>query len=232
MLGGSVNLEGTLYKRRFSYLFGARYKTNKYLLNSMNTKAEYNPSFYDIQCYLNYNINDNLQINLLSNISRNKFIMIPQNRDTEFGTVNEALKIRMYFEGQELDSYETIFTALNTSYRPTNNLNLQLSGSIFNTYEEQNFDILGEYWLFQLDNSLGSDNFGEIAFNRGVGKHIDHARNILQARITNISHRGSYLNQDLKIIWGNKLQKEEIKDKINEWILIDSAFYNYLIQMI
>ena len=76
MLGGSVNLEGTLYKRRFSYLFGARYKTNKYLLNSMNTKAEYNPSFYDIQCYLNYNINDNLQINLLSNISRNKFIMI------------------------------------------------------------------------------------------------------------------------------------------------------------
>ena len=133
----------------------------------------------------------------------------------------------MYFEGQELDSYETIFTALNTSYRPTNNLNLQLTGSIFNTYEEQNFDILGEYWLFQLDNSLGSDNFGEIAFNRGVGKHIDHARNILQARVTNISHRGSYLNQDLKIIWGNKLQKEEIKDKINEWILIDSAFYNY-----
>ena len=61
--------------------------------------------------------------------------MIPQNRDTEFGTVNEALKIRMYFEGQELDSYETIFTALNTSYRPTNNLNLQLTGSIFNTYE-------------------------------------------------------------------------------------------------
>ena len=79
-LGGSANLEGTLYKRRFSYLFGARYKTNKYLLNSMNTKAEYNPSFYDIQCYLNYKINDNLQINLLSNISRNKFIMIPQNR--------------------------------------------------------------------------------------------------------------------------------------------------------
>ena len=227
LLGGSANLEGTLYKRRFSYLFGARYKTNKYLLNSMNTKAEYNPSFYDIQCYLNYKINDNLQINLLSNISRNKFIMIPQNRDTEFGTVNEALKIRMYFEGQELDSYETIFTALNTSYRPTNKLNLELTGSIFNTYEEQNFDILGEYWLFQLDNSLGSDNFGEIAFNRGVGKHIDHARNILRARVTNISHRGSYVNQDLKIIWGNKLQKEEIKDKINEWVLIDSAFYNY-----
>ena len=153
--------------------------------------------------------------------------MIPRNRDTEFGTVNEALKLSIYFEGQEVDSYETFFGALSTGFQPNKNLKLQFTTSAFKTFEEENFDIVGEYWLYQLENNLGSTDFGSVAFDRGVGKYINHARNSLNANVINLSHKGYYTNQNLNFDWGFKLQKEEIDDNINEWNLIDSAFYNY-----
>ena len=43
------------------------------------------------------------------------------------------------------------------------------------------FDILGQYWLYEIENDLASDDFGEATFNRGVGTHLNHARNYLQA---------------------------------------------------
>jgi hypothetical protein len=153
--------------------------------------------------------------------------MVPKNRDTDFGTINEALKLRIYFEGQEVDKYETYFGALSTSYQPNTQLQLQFTTSAFQTFEQENFDILGEYWLYQLENNLGSDEFGDIAFDRGVGKYINHARNSLSARVINFSHRGNYNQDALKVDWGFRMQKEDIEDKISEWNLIDSAFFNF-----
>ncbi len=223
LLGGSAHFEGTNKNRRFSYLFGIRHKTNQYLLNSLDTDAEYNPRFSDLQTFLNYKLNTNWDISLLTNISKNQYQMIPQDRNTDFGTFNEALRLTIFFEGQELDKYETYFGALSTKYNPNTRLQLQLTTSAFQTFEQENFDILGEYWLYQLDNNLGSDNFGDVAFDRGVGKHINHARNSLDAKVINFSHKGNYNNDNTTINWGLQFQKEEIDDKISEWTLIDSA---------
>tara|TARA_B100000902_G_scaffold393375_1_gene447480 strand:- start:573 stop:3017 length:2445 start_codon:yes stop_codon:yes gene_type:complete len=227
LLGASLHAEGTNKNSRFSYLIGARHKTNKYLFNAMDTEADYTPKFYDLQTFINYELNSDWQISFLGNISKNEYTMVPKNRDTEFGTVNEALKLTIYFEGQEVDKYETYFGALSTTYQPSTHLNLQFTTSAFQTFEQENFDILGEYWLYQLDNNLGSDNFGDIAFDRGVGKYINHARNILNARVINFSHKGNYNKEALKVDWGFRMQKEEIEDKISEWNLIDSAFFNF-----
>ena len=223
LLGGSAHFEGTNKNRRFSYLFGIRHKTNQYLLNSLDTDAEYNPRFSDLQTFLNYKLNTNWDISLLTNISKNQYQMIPQDRNTDFGTFNEALRLTIFFEGQELDKYETYFGALSTKYNPNTRLQLQLTTSAFQTFEQENFDILGEYWLYQLDNNLGSDNFGDVVFDRGVGKHINHARNSLDAKVINFSHKGNYNNDNTTINWGLQFQKEEIDDKISEWTLIDSA---------
>lgn len=227
MLGGSAHFEGASKNGRFSYLVGARHKTNEYVLNAMDTKADYIPKFSDLQTFINYELNTNWQISFLGNISKNEYTMIPKNRDTEFGTLNEALKLTIFFEGKEVDKYETYFGALSTTYQPSTHLNLQFTTSAFQTFEQENFDILGEYWLYQLENNLGSDDFGNIAFDRGVGKYINHARNSLNARVINFSHKGNYNNEDLKVDWGFRAQKEEIEDKISEWNLIDSAFFNY-----
>ena len=227
MLGGSGHIEGTNKNGRLSYLIGARHKTSKYLFNAMDTKADYTPKFSDLQAFINYELNTDWQISFLGNISKNEYTMIPENRDTDFGTINEALKLRIYFEGQEVDKYETYFGALSTTYQPSTELNLQFTTSAFQTFEQENFDILGEYWLYQLENNLGSDEFGDVAFDRGVGKYINHARNSLNARVLNFSHKGNYNKGSIKVDWGFRMQKEEIEDKISEWNLIDSAFFNF-----
>ncbi len=227
LLGGAAHFEGITKNGRLSYLIGARHKTSQYLLNSLDTEADYSPKFSDIQTFVNFELNTNWQISFLGNISSNQYKMVPKNRDTEFGTVNEALKLTIYFEGQEVDKYQTYFGALSTSYQPNTKLQLQFITSAFRTFEQENFDILGEYWLYQLENNLGSDNFGDIAFDRGVGKYINHARNSLNANVTNFSHKGNYNNESLKFDWGFRVQKEEIEDKISEWNLIDSAFFNF-----
>jgi hypothetical protein len=227
MLGGSAHIQGANKNGRLSYLIGARHKTNKYLFSAMDTEADYTPKFYDLQTFINYELSTDWQISFLGNISKNEYTMVPKNRDTDFGTVNEALKLRIYFEGQEVDKYETYFGALSTTYQPNTQLQLQFTTSAFQTFEQENFDILGEYWLYQLENNLGSDEFGDVAFDRGVGKYINHARNSLSARVLNFSHRGNYNKEALKVDWGFRMQKEEIEDKISEWNLIDSAFFNF-----
>jgi hypothetical protein len=223
LLGGSAHLEGVSKNRRLSYLLGFRHKSNQYLLSSLDTEAEYVPRFSDLQTYLNYKINTNWDISLLTNISKNQYQMIPQDRNTDFGTFNEALRLTVFFEGQELDKYETYFGALSTRFNPNTKVQLELTGSAFQTFEQENFDILGEYWLYQLDNNLGSDNFGDVAFDRGVGKYINHARNSLDARVINFSHKGNYNDKDISLVWGLKFQNEDINDRISEWTLIDSA---------
>ena len=225
LLGGSAHYQGVSKNQRLNYILGFRNKTNQYLLNSLDTDADYKPNFSDFQTYINYKLDSDWEISFLGNISKNEYLMKPKNRQTDFGTFNEALRLTIFFEGQESDQYETFFGAFSSKYNPNTNLQLQFTTSAFKTFEQENFDILGEYWLYQLDNNLGSDDFGDVAFDRGVGKYINHARNSLDASVINFSHNGTLARNEIEVDWGIRVQKEEINDKISEWSLIDSAGY-------
>lgn len=226
MLGANMHLEGTNKSKKLSYLFGARKKSNQYVLNSLDTKGEYKPSFADIQTYLNYDITDKWSVSFLGNYSKNKYHHIPQNRTTRFGTISVPLEVRIFFEGQEIDQYETFFGAFNSSFQPNKNVHLNFTASAFRTYESETFDILGQYWLYELDNDLGSEDFGEVAFDRGVGTHLNHARNYLQASVYTMEHKGLYTKDNLEFRWGVKSQAERIRDELSEWTLIDSAGFS------
>jgi hypothetical protein len=223
LLGGSAHFEGSSKNNRFSFITGIRSKTTEYILGSLDTEAEYKPTFTDIQTFLKYDISSDWDINFLGNISNNTYTMTPQKRDTEFGTLNEALKLTIFFDGQEIDEYNTFFGALSSSYHPNKKLDLKFTASAFSTFEQENFDIMGQYWLYQLDNSLGSESFGDVKFDRGVGTYINHARNSLNASVMNFQHSGKYNTKDTELAWGLRMQREEIEDKISEWNLIDSA---------
>ena len=144
LLGANLHIEGVDKSKRFSYLLGARKKSNKYVLNSLDTQGEYNPDFADIQTYLNYALNDKWSVSYLGNYSKNTYHHIPQNRETRFGTISVPLEVRIFFEGQEIDEYETFFNAINTSWQPSENTNLNFTASAFRTYESETFDILGQ----------------------------------------------------------------------------------------
>ena len=204
LLGTNLHLEGANKSKKLSYLIGARHKSNAYLLNSLETEGEYKPSFSDIQAFVNYQISNRLSFNTLFNYSNNKYQHIPANKTTRFGTISVPLELRIYFEGQEIDSYETFFNAYNLSYQANEHLKTYLTLTAFQTYESETFDILGQYWLSEVDNDLGSESFGEASFNIGVGSHLNHARNYLQATVYNLEHKGVYFKNDFEFRWGTK----------------------------
>lgn len=226
LLGANAHLEGVADSGRFNYLTGIRYKTNQYLLNTLDTDGDYKPSFVDVQSYLTYKLSKKSDISFLGNYSRNRYSIVPANRETEFGTFEEALKLRVFFDGQEQDDFETGVGAFTYTYKPKDSLTLKIITSAFSTVETESFDILGQYFLDELNRDFGSDEFGEVLFNRGVGTFLDHARNSLDAFVYNAEHKGTLITKKQQLDWGLKYQYEEISDELSEWDLIDSSGFS------
>jgi len=225
LLGGSIHVAGSDKSRRFTHSTGVRYKTSRYLLSSLDTKGEYTPSYFDFQTYLSYDINENNQIGFLGNMARNSYQLVPQSRETSFGTVNEALGLNIYFEGQEIDLYNTLLGAFTYEYHKKD-LKLKWIASTFYTQEREAYDILGQYYLNELNKQIGSDNLGDSLMNIGIGSYLDHARNSFDALVSSIKHIGEKKIDEHTLHWGAKFQHEEIKDKMNEWQIRDSAGYS------
>jgi hypothetical protein len=222
LLGGSVHLEGISKDARFSAIGGIRTRTNQYLLRTLDTQGDYKPFFADGQLLLNYDFTPEFSLQALGNYSRNRYNMVPQSRQTKFGTVNEALQLNVYFDGQEVNDFETYLGALTGIYKPNRDLKLKFITSAFRSYEFETYDVQGQYYIDQLETDLSKPNFGDVKFNRGVGTFLNHARNYLTSTVLNAEHKGIYKNAT----WGAKFQHEIITDKLSEWQNIDSAGYS------
>lgn len=226
LLGGAAHIEGSSKDYRFSYLAGFRYRSNQYILGSLDTDGAYRPRFMDAQGLLNFDINDKWSVSALVNYAQNRYHFIPENRETDFGTISDALRFTVYFDGQEVNTFETMLGALTTEYRPSPKLKLKLIASAFRSNETETFDVQGQYWLGQLENNFGSDDLGEVAFNRGIGTFLDHARNYLTANVVSARHIGKWFDGYRILDWGVKYQYEAITDKLSEWEMIDSSGYS------
>lgn len=227
-LGGSLYLQGVSKNRLLAWSIGSRYKSNSYLLKNMDTKGEYRPRFYDIQSFLTFTINEKWSVEFLGNIANNKYLVIPANRETTFGTVNNAVKLSIYFDGQEMMQYQTMLGGLSTTFKPNSRTKLKLITSAYTTQEEEYFTVQGQYFIDQLEADFGKDNFGQVAFNRGVGTFLNNGRNRIDAKVFNIEHKGNRIigkKRDNELLWGVRYQHEIIEDKLSEWRMIDSAGY-------
>lgn len=226
LLGGALHFEGSSKDYRFSYLAGVRYWSNQYVLGALDTDGQYRPRFIDGQTLLNFDINDKWSVSFLGNYTQNRYQFVPENRETDFGTISEALRFTVFFDGQEVNTFETMLGAITTEFRPTPKLKTKLILSGFRSNETETFDVQGQYFLGQLENNFGSDNLGEVAFNRGIGTFLDHARNYLTANVISLRHIGKWFDGQRILQWGWKYQYEDINDKLSEWALIDSSGYS------
>ncbi|MDA3894100.1 MAG: carboxypeptidase-like regulatory domain-containing protein [Salinivirgaceae bacterium] len=226
LMGGAVMLEGRSKNSKFTHITGFRYKTSEYVLNSLETEGTYDPKFLDFQTYLTYALSKKFEVSLLGNIANNSFTFSPQNRKTKFGTVNDALELDMYYEGQEVDKFQTGTGAATLTFKPHDRLNLKLVGSGFVTNEQETFDILTAYAINAVSNDLGSDNLGDSIANLGAGTYLLHGRNFLYATIIAVEHKGNFYNGFQNWQWGIKAQQERIEDQLNEWKMVDSAGYS------
>lgn len=240
-LGGSAHVEGSkqLGKsdfQRLRYLVGARYKSTQYLLGSLDIEGQYIPRFADIQGYLTYDLTSDLQIGLIGNYNRSQFEFIPTNRATAVGLIDFALQLTTVFEGQEADEFKTGMTGASLTYIPERDKNplfVKLLASRYLGNESETFDVTGFYRLSQIETDLASDESGEEVAILGVGTEQEFGRNRLQSEVTNVALRGGIELQpknESKAVhflqWGFKYQREELVDRLNEWIRIDSAGYS------
>ncbi|MCM1077245.1 MAG: carboxypeptidase-like regulatory domain-containing protein [Bacteroides sp.] len=206
--------------KKFSQLHGIRYKRNSSLLSSMDTKGEYDPTFFDYQTNLNWQLTSKFKLSILGNISLNHYRFTPQDRTTTFGTTTDAKQFTVYFDGHEKDRFETYFGAVSLDYRLSRSTNLKLLGSAYLTDELVAYDISGEYWL---DQAGTSDVGGEL----GVGRYHEHARNRLKASVLSLALKGeTALNPRHTLTYGVSIQGEDIMDRSREWELRDSAGFS------
>lgn len=226
MLGAEAHAEGTLAKNKLSYLVGARYKNNKYILGNMETKGVYQPNFTDVQGILSYNITPRLEVSAFGYYSRNDYLMVPETRQTDFGNIQAAHRITIYFDGKESSRYNTGLGAFTLNFSPNEDLNLKLIASAYSAVESENYDIQGQYWIGQLETNPGSEQSGNVISNQGVGTYIEHARNDFYSRVFNLDHKGAYKNDSYTLKWGARYQHQHFDDFINEWEMIDSAGYS------
>lgn len=229
-LGGNVQLEGITKNRILAWNIGARYRTNSYVLKSLdtrlNTSGGYRPSAMDVQSFLTFELNPKWRIEFLGNIASNKYLVKPVTRQTDFGTVKDALRLTIYFDGQELMQYTTYMGGLSTTFRPNSKTKLKLIGSAYLANEQEVYTVQGQYYIDQLEADLGKPNFGQVAFNRGVGTFLNNGRNYLTANVYNLEHKGTRLiNNNSELLWGVREQYEKIEDRLGEWRTVDSAGY-------
>jgi len=225
-LGGSMSVEGILFKDKLSALLGVRYRNNSLFINSKDIETNANPNFTDIQTYLSYKVNSKLTIDFLGNFSLNNYNYTPKTRKTKFGTIANPLELIVYYNGQEKDKFKTVFGAFKGNYKVNENLTLKLTSSAYHTIEEEYYDILASYNLGEVNNDFGSEDFGEVEFSEGIGSQLNHARNDLDALIINSEISGSFKKNNHQLDFGLKFQNEDIRDRIKEWEVIDSVGFN------
>ncbi|MEM9687210.1 MAG: TonB-dependent receptor, partial [Bacteroidota bacterium] len=164
--------------------------------------------------------------NFLGNRSVNDYDYQPLTRQTNFGTLEDPIALLVFYEGQEKDKYTTSFGAVKTDYFVNDNLILKFIGSAYHTTEEEYFDILAQYRLGEVNNSIGDEALDEVEFSEGIGSQLNHARNDLDALIFNLEHKGSYQKGDNLFQWGIKYTHEDIRDRLREYEVIDSAGFS------
>lgn len=208
---------------KFSQLHGIRYKRNTTLLSSLETKGEYDPSFFDYQTNLRLKLNDQWNISFLGNIAMNNYKFTPKTRSTSFGTSQNVKEFTVYFDGKERDRFETYFGALELNYDVNKSSGFTLLASGFLTNELVAYDISGEYWLDEAGTNDGENSVGgEI----GVGKYLEHSRNRFQAGVFTLGLKGHTSLNRHNLQYGLEYRNQQIYDRTSEWEQRDSAGYS------
>ena len=225
-LGASGSVEGISKNGRLSGIMGICYRDNSLFVEAKQTETNYHPKFADAQTYLTYKITNNFELSFLGNVSLNEYNYRPLTRQTNFGTITEPIALLVFYEGREEDKYNTYFGAFKSTWVVSENYTAKFIASLYQTTEQEYFDILAEYRLGEVNTEIGSEDLGTVEYTRGIGGQLTHARNDLDALILNVEHKGNLSLKENKIEYGFKYTREDIRDRVQEYEIIDSAGFS------
>ncbi|MCG7858838.1 TonB-dependent receptor [Flavihumibacter sediminis] len=230
LLEQGLQLEGTGAKNKFSWLIGARNRSNRNLLSSQETKGNYVPSAADLQGLFTWEFNSKWTAEFIGNISGTKFTLEPEFSQpsaavfSPFFSANLGLDI--YFEGREEDSYSTNMAGLSVINQPRKNLRLKWMASRFSNKEKESIDITGAYLFGERSFDRSKPEFGLIINPLGAGVFQNYARNSLDIEVWNLSHKGIYDRGNHYLQWGLGVDRQQITDQLREFEYQDSAGYS------
>lgn len=225
-LGGNLTIEDVFLEKKLSAIVGLRYRNNSLFVNSKQIETHFKPRFADVQSFLTYRQNEKLSVSFLGNFSLNNYDYQPTSRRTRFGSISEPLELIVHYQGQEKDAFLTAFGAISASYETNDELNLTATVSVFNTQEEEYFDIAASYNLGEVDSNVASQTFGDVTFSEGIGAQLNHSRNDMDALVANAQIRAEYKKNENQVNFGIKYQLENIRDRIREWEMVDSTGFS------
>jgi len=229
LLGASTHLEGATKDQKLTALFGVRYQTNAYIFRQMQVKGHYKPNFTDGQLLLTYTPAPKWELSLFGNYARNEYLLIPDTMVTRMSDFSNIKEFKVFYTGQEVDAYQTMYAAFIAKYAANENTDLRFSLSYFNSVEKETFDLEAQYYIndIKLDVGKGKDEDEEILNSQDVGSELRHARNFLTSHIFHGEFQGEHrLKKRNNLTWGLKFQGELIDDKLSEWRLFDSSGYS------
>jgi hypothetical protein len=228
LLNASMHLEGYDEKNNHSFLIGARYKSSRYLLNTLETEGQYLPRFYDVQAKTTFDLNqenrNNTMLDLLFYYAQNQYEVIPENRETTFGTFNTPLRLFIGFDGKENLAYRNAQMAARLRHNFSKKWQASLILSGYSSKESENVELEGGYRLCTLDRDPSSSTFDECLIVRGIGTLYHSARNRLYAYIVDIEQRNEIKISETDIISaGAGFSWKVFDDYLNEFEFTDSA---------
>ena len=224
LLGG--NISWGIEKEKWSAISGVRYRDNSLLVNQKETQTNYRPNYTDVQSFITYRATDKLVFNVLAAHSINRYNYAPTTRQTNFGTIDQPIALVVFYEGNEVDRYQTTLGALKTSWLPNDRNSVRLIVSGYQAQESEYFDILAQYRLGEPNTDIGGNDLGEVMFTQGVGSQLTHARNNLHANIVEAKIKGKHIRKNHQLDWGVGFKNEQINDRLVEWEVIDSSGFS------
>jgi hypothetical protein len=225
LLGARAHVENISKNKRFTYNVGARYKTFSYLLGTLEEKGEYSPTFVDLQGYFTYALSDKWDLGFLGTGSFNNYQFVPTKRESKSGIFNNQQKLTVYYDGQEIDRYQTYTGALFFDFNPSKYSQLRFTASAYSTSEAETYDIIG-YYLFNEVGNEGTEQQTDSVMNLGIGTYHEHGRNYMTATVAGLEHRGNVKSGNHFLQWGINLKYEMVHDQMKEWEMRDSAGYS------
>lgn len=222
LIGGRLTLGGISKNKKLTALVSGRYRNTNLILNTLSEETDFDPKYKDIQAYITYQPHQKWQLSFLGYGTENHYTMIPKEKEVDFGTLLNPLKMNIYYGGREQDHYRNAMGTFSVNFKPNERWNFTWDNFAYQNREREYYSITSGYRL-----TAFHPDTGEKIVSYDIGGQIDHARNDVLMRTFGSQFKVKFSpNVNTKIEAGAKWEREGLQDLTNEWRLISDKGYN------
>ncbi len=209
--------------KKINWISSLRYANNYFLVKNLEGNSEYRPTFTDFQTLVRFRRGAHWNHKIFGYVSLNRYTFIPYDKITNFGTFSDAKSLVIYYNGMEKDRFDTQMLAFQTEYLPGQSVKWKFTQSLYHTTEQEYFDLLASYFIGEPNPDMADENYGDPMNLQSLGEQLDHARNHLDAVIGQSVIEWQQQTRKYRMIAGARYRYSNIRDRIAEYQMIDSA---------